>query len=29
MPLAALIDDSYLCMHGGIGSTLSRLHEIN
>jgi protein phosphatase len=25
LPLAALIDDDYLCIHGGIGSTLKNL----
>lgn len=28
MPIAALINDSILCVHGGIGSTLSNLNEI-
>ena len=28
LPLAALVDGSYLCIHGGIGSTLSRIEEI-
>ena len=29
MPLAALIDDDYLCVHGGIGATLKNLNEID
>lgn len=28
MPLAAVIDDSYLCVHGGIGATVTSLQEI-
>lgn len=28
LPLAALIDNKYLCVHGGIGSTLKNVQEI-
>jgi protein phosphatase len=28
MPIAAIINDSILCMHGGIGSTLTNIIEI-
>lgn len=28
MPLAALTNDIALCMHGGIGSTLTNINEI-
>lgn len=28
LPMAALIDDKILCLHGGIGATLNELHDI-
>lgn len=28
MPLAALVEDKILCVHGGIGSTLKSISEI-
>lgn len=28
MPIAAVINDSILCMHGGIGTTLTNINEI-
>ena len=29
LPVAALIDDNILCMHGGIGSTMNSPNDIN
>jgi protein phosphatase len=28
MPVGALINDAILCVHGGIGSTLSNINDI-
>jgi hypothetical protein len=28
MPLAAVIEDTFLCLHGGIGTTLRTIEEI-
>lgn len=29
LPLAAIIDDSIICLHGGIGATLKKVDQIS